>query len=73
MYQLLCVKPIDNDRCVWPSRRYAAQLLTPGALAARADGASRISPQHISAVHTLFLDAKSSARILTQHSDKYMK
>ncbi|XP_050342423.1 ruvB-like helicase 1 [Nymphalis io] len=53
--------------------RYAAQLLTPAALAARAEGAARISPQHVRDVHTLFLDAKSSARILTQHSDKYMK
>ncbi|KPJ11275.1 RuvB-like helicase 1 [Papilio machaon] len=53
--------------------RYAVQLLTPASLTARADGAQRISPPHIQAVHTLFLDAKSSARILTQHSDKYMK
>ncbi|XP_068630432.1 ruvB-like helicase 1 [Battus philenor] len=53
--------------------RYAAQLLTPAMLTARADGAQGISPAHIQAVHTLFLDAKSSARILTQHSDKYMK
>ncbi|CAH1644177.1 unnamed protein product [Spodoptera littoralis] len=53
--------------------RYAVQLLTPAWLAARADGAARISPAHITSVHTLFLDAKSSARILTQHSDKYMK
>ncbi|CAH2075141.1 unnamed protein product, partial [Iphiclides podalirius] len=53
--------------------RYAAQLLTPASLTARADGAQRIAPPHIQAVHTLFLDAKSSARILTQHSDKYMK
>ncbi|CAH2266920.1 ruvB-like helicase 1 [Pararge aegeria] len=53
--------------------RYAAQLLTPASLTARAEGASRITPQHIRAVHTLFLDAKSSARILTQNSDKYMK
>ncbi|XP_023951783.1 ruvB-like helicase 1 [Bicyclus anynana] len=53
--------------------RYAAQLLTPASLTARAEGASRIAPPHVRAVHTLFLDAKSSARILTQHSDKYMK
>ncbi|VVC90180.1 ruvB-like helicase 1 [Leptidea sinapis] len=52
--------------------RYAAQLLTPGALTARADGAASITPAHMQAVHALFLDAKSSARILTQHSDKYM-
>ncbi|CAG5035826.1 unnamed protein product [Parnassius mnemosyne] len=53
--------------------RYAVQLLTPAALTARTDGAQRIAPAHIQAVQTLFLDAKSSARILTQHSDKYMK
>ncbi|CAH4020234.1 ruvB-like helicase 1 [Pieris brassicae] len=53
--------------------RYAAQLLTPAMLAARADGATRIAPAHLTSVHSLFLDAKSSAKILTQHSDKYMK
>ncbi|OWR50708.1 putative pontin [Danaus plexippus plexippus] len=53
--------------------RYAAQLLTPSWLAARAEGATRIAPSHVRSVHALFLDAKSSARILTQHSDKYMK
>ncbi|CAH0407641.1 unnamed protein product [Chilo suppressalis] len=53
--------------------RYAAQLLTPAMLTARADGAARITPAHVHAVSTLFLDAKSSARILTQNSDKYMK
>lgn len=53
--------------------RYAAQLLTPAWLAARADGAARIQSAHVHAVHALFLDAKSSARILTQHSDKFMK
>ncbi|KAM3962836.1 ruvB-like helicase pontin [Aphomia sociella] len=53
--------------------RYAAQLLSPAALAARASGATRVAPPHVQSVHELFLDAKSSARILTQHSDKYMK
>ncbi|XP_028036395.1 ruvB-like helicase 1 [Bombyx mandarina] len=53
--------------------RYAVQLLTPAMLAARADGCQRISPAHVSSVHTLFLDAKASAKILTQHSDKYMQ
>ncbi|XP_013134392.1 PREDICTED: ruvB-like helicase 1 [Papilio polytes] len=53
--------------------RYAVQLLTPAWLSARAEGGARIAAPHVAAVHTLFLDAKSSARILTQHSDKYMK
>ncbi|XP_026751131.1 ruvB-like helicase 1 [Galleria mellonella] len=53
--------------------RYAAQLLSPAALAARAGGTSCVGTPHVQSVHELFLDAKSSARILTQHSDKYMK
>ncbi|XP_063532169.1 ruvB-like helicase 1 [Cydia strobilella] len=53
--------------------RYAAQLLTPAQLAARADGAARVGAAHVAAVAALFLDAKSSARILTLHGDKYMK
>ncbi|GBP32830.1 RuvB-like helicase 1 [Eumeta japonica] len=53
--------------------RYAVQLLTPAQLTARAEGSTKITPAHVTQVHRLFLDAKSSARILTQQADKYMK
>jgi DNA helicase TIP49 (TBP-interacting protein) len=54
-------------------RRYAAQLLTPAWVWARAEGGARIGAAHVRQAHALFLDAKASARILTQHSDKFMK
>lgn len=53
--------------------RYAVQLLTPASLTARVNGRSTISKEDIQEVGELFLDAKSSARILTQNKDKYMQ
>ncbi|KZS12752.1 RuvB 1-like protein [Daphnia magna] len=53
--------------------RYAVQLLTPGALTAKVNGRSSITNEDIKEVGGLFLDAKSSAKILTQDKDKYMK
>lgn len=52
--------------------RYAAQLLTPAMLAAKADGASCITKAYLQSINELFLDAKSSAKILQENSDKYM-
>jgi RuvB-like protein 1 (pontin 52) len=53
--------------------RYAVQLLTPSALTAKVNGRSVIAKDDIQEVGELFLDAKSSAKILSQHKDKYMK
>jgi hypothetical protein len=53
--------------------RYAVQLLTPSALTAKVNGRSVISKDDMQEVGELFLDAKSSAKILSQHKDKYMK
>ena len=53
--------------------RYAVQLLTPAALTAKVNGRSSITTEDIKEVGGLFLDAKSSAKILTQDKDKYMK
>ncbi|KAF5272210.1 hypothetical protein FQA39_LY01292 [Lamprigera yunnana] len=52
--------------------RYAVQLLTPASLTAKTNGRKNIIKQDIEEVSTLFLDAKSSAKILTQHKDKFM-
>ncbi|KAF5295344.1 hypothetical protein FQR65_LT01534 [Abscondita terminalis] len=52
--------------------RYAVQLLTPASLTAKTNGRKNINKQDVEEVSTLFLDAKSSAKILTQHKDKYM-
>lgn len=52
--------------------RYAVQLLTPASLTAKTNGRSNITKADIDEVSSLFLDAKSSAKILTQNKDKYM-
>ncbi|KAJ1526804.1 hypothetical protein ONE63_008375 [Megalurothrips usitatus] len=53
--------------------RYAVQLLTPASLTARVNGRSSISSEDVREVGSLFLDAKSSARILSQNKDKFMR
>lgn len=52
--------------------RYAVQLLTPAALSAKVNGHNAITKEDVEEVKELFLDAKSSAKILSMHKDKYM-
>lgn len=52
--------------------RYAVQLLTPASLTAKTNGRSTITKSDVEEVSTLFLDAKSSAKILTKNKDKFM-
>lgn len=52
--------------------RYAVQLLTPASLTAKTNGRSNINRDDVEEVSTLFLDAKSSAKILSQNKDKFM-
>nr|CAG4651760.1 EOG090X04OZ [Triops cancriformis] len=53
--------------------RYAVQLLTPANLTARINGRSTITVADVTEVSGLFLDAKASAKILSQQPEKYMK
>lgn len=53
--------------------RYAIQLLTPASLTSKINGRTSITKEDIDEVKTMFLDAKSSAKILTENKDKYMK
>lgn len=53
--------------------RYVAQLLTPAALAAKVNNRTNITKEDIQEVGSLFLDAKSSAKILSQNKGKYMQ
>lgn len=52
--------------------RYAVQLLTPASLIAKTNGRNTITKSDIDEVSSLFLDAKSSAKILSQNKDKFM-
>lgn len=55
------------------SFRYAAQLLTPSQLLAKINGKDEITKEEIDEINELFFDAKSSAKVLAEHQDKYMK
>lgn len=61
-----------SDVGVKSTLRYAVQLLTPASLTAKTNGRSNITKSDIEEVSMLFLDAKSSAKILSQNRDKYM-
>ncbi|XP_066156597.1 ruvB-like helicase 1 [Euwallacea fornicatus] len=52
--------------------RFAVQLLTPAHLTAKINGRSNISLSDVEEVGSLFLDAKQSARILSDNKDKFM-
>ncbi len=53
--------------------RYAIQLLTPASLLARISGRSSVSKEDVQEINELFYDAKSSAKLLAEQEDKYMK
>ncbi|GAB6029188.1 RuvB-like protein 1 [Chamberlinius hualienensis] len=53
--------------------RYAVQLLTPASILARVNGKPAINVDEVKEISGLFYDAKSSAKILAEHDDKYMK
>lgn len=53
--------------------RFAVQLLTPAHLTAKINGRNNITQADVEEVGSLFLDAKQSAKILTENKDKFMK
>lgn len=53
--------------------RYAIQLLTPASLLSRINGRESISREDVEEINELFYDAKSSAKLLAEQEDKYMK
>ena len=53
--------------------RFAIQLLTPSKILARINGREGITKEDIEEISELFFDAKTSAKMLAEHEDKYMK
>ncbi len=53
--------------------RYAVQLLTPASLGAKINGRTTIKGEDVKEAQGLFLDVKTSVKILEQHKDKFMK
>jgi RuvB-like protein 1 (pontin 52) len=54
------------------SLRYVVQLLTPARILASTNARTTIEPSDIEEVHSLFLDAKASARMLAENQDQYL-
>ncbi|XP_065223028.1 ruvB-like helicase 1 [Planococcus citri] len=53
--------------------RYACQLLTPCSLNSKVNGRTVITKEDVSEMSNLFLDFKSSSKILAEKKDEYMK
>ena len=53
--------------------RYAVQLLTPASVTAKINGRSEVKKGDVEEVGGLFMDAKSSAKMLSENESKYMK
>ena len=54
------------------SLRHAVQLLTPAAVMAKTNGREEIVLGDLEEVGDLILDAKASAKLLTEQADKYL-
>ena len=54
------------------SLRYALQLLTPAKIIAKINGRDEIAKSDLDEVLSVFVDAKSSAQTLSQHSTRYL-
>ena len=54
------------------SLRHAVQLLTPASVLAKTNGREEITIGDLEEVGELFLDAKASAKLLTEQADKYL-
>ncbi|TPX36235.1 hypothetical protein SmJEL517_g01542 [Synchytrium microbalum] len=54
------------------SLRYSMQLLTPSNILAKINGRTTIALEDVEEVGKLFYDAKSSAKILTEHAQNYI-
>jgi RuvB-like protein 1 (pontin 52) len=54
------------------SLRYAVQLLTPSAVLSKLSSRSAVNQEDVDEVKSLFLDAKSSAKMLSQYESRYI-
>lgn len=53
--------------------RYAVQLMTPASLLSRINGRDHVTKDDVQEISELFFDSKSSAKLLMEQGDKYMK
>ncbi|KAK3195905.1 hypothetical protein Dsin_027215 [Dipteronia sinensis] len=65
---LACLGEIARDT----SLRHAVQLLSPASVVAKMNGRDNICKEDVEEVKALYLDAKSSARLLQEQQEKYI-
>lgn len=54
------------------SLRFVVQLLTPSSIFAQTQGRDEVSQSDVEEVHSLFFDARASAKILQKNADKFI-
>lgn len=54
------------------SLRYSVQLIKPAHILALTEGKDKITKDEIDSIHSLFFDAKRSAKILQEQADKFI-
>lgn len=54
------------------SLRYVVQLLTPSKILAESQGKTKVEKSEVLEINSLFYDAKSSAKLLQEQSNKYI-
>lgn len=54
------------------SLRHAIQLLSPASIVAKTNGRDKICKADLEEVTSLYLDAKSSARLLQEQQERYI-
>lgn len=62
-----------SDIGVKTTLRYSVQLLTPASVLARINGRDSVGREDVEEINELFYDAKSSAKVLAEQEEKYMK
>ncbi|KAL9156407.1 hypothetical protein ABFS82_09G074700 [Erythranthe guttata] len=55
-----------------PNIRHAVQLLSPASIIAKMSGRGNICKADIEEVNSLYLDVKSSAKLLQKQKDRYI-
>ncbi|GMY04837.1 ruvB-like protein 1 [Fagus crenata] len=63
---------LEGDICQRASLRHAVQLLSPSSIVSKIKEHVKICKEDIEEVSALYLDAKSSARLLQEHQEKYI-
>lgn len=69
-WSLSTASEVDAVSRLFPPCRYALQLLTPASILAKLSGRTEITLEDVGETDSLFLDAKTSARMLAESGNQ---